>query len=149
MKEFRYVAILIAVTVFLYIFGLGNMALTDPDETFYAQTAKEMLNEGEWITPLIFGKPQFEKPVLYYSMVVVSYIVFGVNEFAARFPSVVMGILGVLGVYFITRLIFSPLCGFLAGLILATSIEYLVLARACVTDMALAVFILFCLYCSM
>ncbi|MDD5634509.1 MAG: glycosyltransferase family 39 protein [Candidatus Omnitrophica bacterium] len=143
LKEKTYIFILIAVTMFLFLFGLGNMALTDPDESFYAETAKEMYDGGEWVTPQIFGKPQFEKPVFYYWTVIAGYIVFGVGEFAARFSSALFGILGVIGVYFLGRLVCSPLCGFLSGLILATSGEYLVLARACITDMVLCVFILF------
>jgi 4-amino-4-deoxy-L-arabinose transferase-like glycosyltransferase len=143
MRGTHYVIILAAITLFLFFFGLGDMALTDPDESFYAETAREMLNRGEWITPHIFGKPQFEKPVLFYILVVLSYMVFGVGEFAARFPAAVFGMFGVLGVYFLGKRLFSPLCGFLSGLILGTSIQYLALARACVTDMALTVLILY------
>ncbi|MBD3426405.1 MAG: phospholipid carrier-dependent glycosyltransferase [Candidatus Omnitrophica bacterium] len=145
MRGSKFILILIAVMLFLYFFGLGDMPLTDPDETFYAQTAKEMLEADEWVTPMIFGKPQFEKPVLYYLLIVLSYMVFGVGEFAARFPSAVFGILGVLGVYFFGRLLFSPLCGFLSGMVMATCVQYLVLARGCVTDMVLLVFILYTL----
>ncbi|RKY41460.1 MAG: hypothetical protein DRP85_06290 [Candidatus Makaraimicrobium thalassicum] len=144
-RDSRFVLILLAVAMVLFFFGLGDMALTDPDETFYAQTAREMINAGEWITPTIFGSPQFEKPVFYYWLVAASYGVFGINEFAARFPSALFGIAGVIGVYFLGRLFFSPLCGFFSGLILATCVQYIVLSRACVTDMVLAVFILFCL----
>ncbi len=141
----RHMAILFAVSMFLFLAGLGDMALTDPDETFYAQTAGEMSESNEWLTPIIFGEPQFEKPVLYYWLVLASYKVFGVSEFAARFPSVVFGFAGVVGIYLLGRVMFSPLCGLLSGLIMATSAEYIVLARACVTDMVLTVFILFCL----
>lgn len=144
-QEFKYIAILIVLASVLYLFGLGSMPLTDPDETFYAQTAKEMVNSDEWITPTIFGKPQFEKPILYYWLIEISYKMFGINEFAARFPSAVFGIIGIMGIYLLGRLIFSPFCGFLAGLIMATSGEYLVLARGCVTDMVLTVFILLCI----
>lgn len=139
----RYVIILLAVCLFLFLFALGNMALTEPDETFYAQTAKEMLTSGSWGTPMIFGKPQFEKPILYYLFVRLSYMAFGINEFAARFPSAVFGILGVLGIFFLGRVLFSELCAFLSGLVMAVSAEYLILSRACVTDIALTVFILY------
>jgi 4-amino-4-deoxy-L-arabinose transferase-like glycosyltransferase len=135
---------LLVFSVFLFFFGLGNVDLTDPDETFYAQTAREMLDAGEWSTPLIFGKPQFEKPVLYYLLVRASYMAFGVNEFAARAPSALFGILGILGIYLLGRALYSPLCGFLSGLVMATSAQYIVLSRACVTDMVLCVFILYC-----
>lgn len=145
MRDLRYLAVLLAVSAFLFLFGLGNMALTDPDETFYAQSAREMHESNEWVTPTIFGNPQFEKPVMYYWLIELSYEVFGVSEFAARFPSAVFGVIGVLGIYLLGRLLFSPLCGLIAGLLTATSVEYLVLARGCVTDMVLSVFILLCL----
>ncbi|MFH1798737.1 MAG: glycosyltransferase family 39 protein [Candidatus Omnitrophota bacterium] len=146
MRKNYFIAIILAIGVFVFLFGLGNMALTDPDETFYAESAKEMLNGNELITPLIFGKPQFEKPVFYYWLVISSYKCFGINEFAARFPSAIFGILGLIGVYCLARILFSPLCGFVSALVMASSAEYIILARACVTDMALMVFILFSLY---
>jgi len=143
-KNVYFMIALVLLGSFLFLFGLGNMALTDPDETFYAETAKEMVEAKDWSTPLIFGKPQFEKPIFYYWLVMLSYLVFGIGEFAARFPSAIFGIFGVIGVYLLGRAIFSPLAGFLSAIILATCVQYLVLARACVTDMVLTVFILFC-----
>ncbi|MFH1411960.1 MAG: glycosyltransferase family 39 protein [Candidatus Omnitrophota bacterium] len=144
-KDHKYLLILIAVASFLFFFRVGDMALTDPDETFYAQTAKEMLAADEWTTPLIFGEPQFEKPIFYYWLILISYKLFGVSEFSARLPSVVFGILGILGVYYLGRLMFSKLCGFISGLITATCVEYVMVSRGCVTDMVLTTAVLFCL----
>jgi 4-amino-4-deoxy-L-arabinose transferase-like glycosyltransferase len=128
---------------YFFFFRLGDMALTDPDEAFYAQTAKEMLARNEWHTPYIFDRPQFEKPILFYVLVEASYKLFGVNEFAARFPSAVFGLLGVIGVYLLGILFFNKRVGFLAAVILAVNIEYIILSRACVTDMALSTFLIF------
>ncbi|MBD3379593.1 MAG: phospholipid carrier-dependent glycosyltransferase [Candidatus Omnitrophica bacterium] len=143
MRTRLYITAFLLLGAFIFLFGLGDMALTDPDESFYAETAREMLAEGEWGTPLIFGEPQFEKPALFYWLVKSSFMVFGVNEFAARFPSVILALLGLLGIFLLGRIFFSEKCGFLAAVIAATSMKYVVLARACVTDMALMVFILF------
>jgi len=123
--------------------GLGAMPLTDPDETFYAETAKEMLNRREILTPHIFGKPQFEKPPLYYWFVMLGFKIFGINEFSARIASALFGVLGVVGVFLLGKSLVNKRTGFLAGIILATSVMYLVLARACVTDMLLGVIILY------
>lgn len=144
MSTSKHIIILLLVASFLFLFGLGKMALTDPDESFYAQTSKEMLEAGDWMTPRIFGKPQFEKPILYYWLTLSSFKIFGVNEFAARFPSAVFAIAGILCIYLIGRAIFSPLCGFLSGLIMSTSGLYLSLARGCITDIVLTVCIAFC-----
>ena len=145
MRTFIHISILVAVAGFLYLSGLGEVPLTDPDETFYAQTADEMHQVDDWVTPRIFDEPQFEKPIFYYWLIRISYNIFGVNEFAARFPSVIFAVLGLIGVYLLGRLIFSPLCGLLSALVMTTSVEYMILARACVTDMVLTVSILFCL----
>lgn len=136
------VSILIIFSLYLFFFQLGGMALTDPDETFYAQTAKEMVSRGEWITPYLYGNPQFEKPILCYWLIEISYKAFGVNEFAARFPSAVFAMLGVIALYFLGSILFNRKMAFLASLMLATCVEYIILSRACITDMVLATFML-------
>ncbi|MCQ9207130.1 MAG: glycosyltransferase family 39 protein [Omnitrophica bacterium] len=146
-NEKRLIVVLILVSGLLFFVGLGRMALTDPDEVFYAETAREMHNRGEFLTPRIFGQPQFEKPPLYYWLVALSFGAFGVNEFSARLASVIFGIFGVLGVYFLGKILISKRAGFLAGIVLATNIKYVILARACVTDMVLCVFILYAFLC--
>ena len=142
-KDNRLIILLVVFSAYIFFIGLGKMPLTDPDEVFYAETAKEMLARGEFLTPYIFGEPQFEKPPLYYWSIILSFKAFGVNEFAARFPSAIFGILGTIGVYFLGKILVNKRTGFLAGIILATSVGYIIIARACVTDMLLAVLILY------
>ncbi|MDD5423616.1 MAG: glycosyltransferase family 39 protein [Candidatus Omnitrophica bacterium] len=136
------VLILAALSFYLFFFRLGAFALTDPDESFYAQTAKEMVNRGEWNTPYLFGKPQFEKPILFYWLVVASFKAFGVNEFASRLPSATFALFGIIAMYFLGSLLFNKRVGMISAVILAASVEYVVLSRACVTDMVLTVFML-------
>ena len=131
------VIIFLVLSWYLFFFRLDAVGLTDPDETFYAQTAKEMLSKGEWLTPHIFGKPQFEKPILFYWLVEISFKVFGVNETAARLPSAVFGTIGIAAIYFLGSLLFNKRTGLIAAAMLATSVEYVILSRACVTDMTL------------
>ena len=57
---------LAAFCAFLFFFGLGAIGLTGADEPRYAQIAREMLARHDWITPVLYGKPWLEKPVLYY-----------------------------------------------------------------------------------
>jgi 4-amino-4-deoxy-L-arabinose transferase-like glycosyltransferase len=146
MKTIHYVLILAALSFVILFPRLGGLALTDPDETFYAQTAKEMLEDGNWVTPRIFGEPQYEKPVLYYWLIMASYIAFGVNEFSARLPSAVFAFLGVFGVFLIGKLLYSRRAGFLSAVVIATSLEYFVVGRGCVTDTVLTVCIVYTLF---
>ena len=137
------VALLLSVLAgYLYFFQLDKLALTDPDETFYAQTAKEMVKRSEWLTPYLYGKPQFEKPIFFYWLIGISYKIFGINEFAARFPSAVFGLIGLIAIYLLGRLLFNNRVGLFSAVILATNLEYIILSVGCVTDMALSTFLL-------
>jgi len=129
--------IFLALSWYLFFFRLDGMSLTDPDETFYAQTAKEMLARNEWLTPHIFGKPQFEKPIFFYWLVELSFKAFGTNEMAARLPSAIFGTIGIIATYLLGGLLLNKRTGLLAAAMLATCVEYIILARACVTDMTL------------
>src|SRR4030095_14542267 len=83
----RDLIILLLVCFLVFWWRLGKLGLIDPDEPFYAQTAREMVATGDWITPQIFGHPQFEKPIFFYWFTAASFKVFGETEFAARVPS--------------------------------------------------------------
>jgi 4-amino-4-deoxy-L-arabinose transferase and related glycosyltransferases of PMT family len=137
------VLLLLALSGYLYFFQLDKLALTDPDETFYGQTAKEMFLKGEWLTPTLYGQPQFEKPILFYWLIEISYKFFGINEFAVRFPCALFGFLGLVGIYLLGRLLFNNRVGLFSAVILATCLEYLILSIGCVTDMVLFTLFLF------
>lgn len=77
--------------VFTYFFGL-TIPLLGPDEPRYAQVAREMFERGDWITPTLGGSIWFEKPALLYWLEIVSYKIFGVSEFAARFGPTLFGL---------------------------------------------------------
>jgi len=78
---------------------LGGMHLFDWDEAYVAECAREMLLTGEWIRPQIDFQPFFEKPPLFFWVQTLSMKIFGVNEFAARFPNAVCGLVTLLLVY--------------------------------------------------
>jgi 4-amino-4-deoxy-L-arabinose transferase-like glycosyltransferase len=137
------VLLLLVLSGYLYFFQLDKIALTDPDETFYAQTAKEMYLKGEWLTPTLYGKPQFEKPIFFYWLIEISYKIFGINEFAVRFPCALFGFLGLAGMYLLGRLLFNNRTGIFSAVVLSTCLEYLMLSIGCVTDMVLFTCLLF------
>ena len=77
----------------IYLYGLGSLPLVGPDEPRYAQVAREMFQRGDFITPTLGGLPWFEKPPLLYWMMLTSYRLFGVSEFAARLGPAICGLL--------------------------------------------------------
>jgi 4-amino-4-deoxy-L-arabinose transferase-like glycosyltransferase len=84
------------VFVVFWFASLGQRALIHPDEGRYAELSLGMLQSGDWITPRLNGILYFEKPALPYWMGALSFQVFGINEFAARFWPGLTGLLSVL-----------------------------------------------------
>jgi 4-amino-4-deoxy-L-arabinose transferase-like glycosyltransferase len=79
------------IVVAVYLTGL-TIPLLGPDEPRYAEVAREMFERGDWVTPKLGGFDWFEKPALLYWLQIVSYKLFGVTEFAARFGSALFGL---------------------------------------------------------
>ena len=123
---------------FTFFLGLGGLPLVGPDEPRYAEIGREMWASGDWITPRLNGYLWLEKPVWLYWGQAISYHLFGVNEFAARFPSALAALVTVLFMAFAIGKLVSRRWGFLAGAVLATSAFWLALSRAASTDMGLA-----------
>ena len=88
-----------------YLWGLGSLPFVGPDEPRYAEVAREMFVRHDWITPTLGGMPWFEKPALLYWMMIASYRVFGVTEFAARLGPALCGLVSAVFVYWIGKTI--------------------------------------------
>jgi 4-amino-4-deoxy-L-arabinose transferase-like glycosyltransferase len=97
-----------------------------------------MLLTGDYITPRLHGVPWFEKPVLMYWLAAAGYKIFGINEAGVRFPSALGATICVFLVYWCGRKLWDRSTGFIAALILATSIGCFTFARAASMDMLLA-----------
>jgi 4-amino-4-deoxy-L-arabinose transferase-like glycosyltransferase len=138
--------VLLLLCFLLFFFHLGARPLWDRDEGEHASTSKEMLLSGDWVTPKLNGENFYDKPVLHYWFVAVSFLLFGITEFAARLPAALLGLGGVLITCALGRRMFGPTAGFLAGVILATSPEYYMLSRTVVHDISLVFFITLALF---
>jgi hypothetical protein len=90
---------------------LGQVHLFDWDEINFAESAREMLLSGDYITVQINFEPFWEKPPLFIWFQVISMKIFGVNEFAARFPNAVCGILSLIVLYNTGRKLYNEKFG--------------------------------------
>lgn len=140
-NTFFELTVIILVAGFIMFFKLGSLPLLDPDEPVYAQTAREMLAAQDFISPRIYGEFWYDKPPLYYWLVMGASKLFGQTEFAARFPSALLAVGCALLVYFGGKSLFTRRAGLLSALGLATSLEYFYLGKAAVTDMTLTFFL--------
>jgi len=91
----------------LFIPFLGNVHLFDWDEINFAESAREMIASGNYLSVQINFIPFTEKPPLFFWMQVLCMKVFGVNEFAARFPNAICGIVTLIVLFRIGKQIFN------------------------------------------
>jgi 4-amino-4-deoxy-L-arabinose transferase-like glycosyltransferase len=122
---------------FLFFYGLSQFGLIGADEPRYAQVAREMLEQHNWITPVLGGQPWLEKPPLYYWQAMLAYKILGVSDWAARLPAALDATLLILAVYLFLRR-FRRGVELDGALITASSAGIVGYARAASMDMALA-----------
>ncbi|MBF0122574.1 MAG: glycosyltransferase family 39 protein [Candidatus Omnitrophica bacterium] len=138
----RKIVILLLLLVVFFFLGNHIVSLTNPDEVFYVQTAKEMAERGTWSTPYLFGQPQFEKPILTYDFLRLSALVGGFTPFSMRFFPALFGALGVLAIYVLGILGFPDRRkAWLGALVLMSSFFYLGMGRVVFSDMIFSAFI--------
>ena len=122
---------------------IGDLGL---DSCVYATISRAILRTNNWVVlhfehskePLGF----WQHPPLFFWMTAISYKIFGVNEFAARFVSALLGVFTILTVYMIGyRLSNSHKIGFLSGFVLLTTQQFLDFSRKCQLDVPQAFFI--------
>ncbi len=121
--------------------GLGNGKLWDEDETTYAEVVREMMQEDEWLVPRYDGTLLADKPILSYWSMIAGVHLFGMNEFGMRFFSAMSGLGCVLVIFVLARRMYGPETGFLAGLILLSSLFFLVVCRSALMDAHLTLFV--------
>ena len=133
------VIFLAVISLVLFFFGSWLLPITDPTESVYALTAKEMLEADDWLSPRIYGDFWFDKPIMFYWELLISYKLFGVGEFASRFFPAVFATIGLFITYFFGAKLYNAKVGFAAAVMLATTLEYWYLSHAVITDMTLLV----------
>ncbi|HVI46997.1 MAG TPA: glycosyltransferase family 39 protein [Chitinophaga sp.] len=87
----KYLLIAIAAAL-LFIPFLGSVHLFEWDEINFAEAAREMIVSHNYSQVQIGFQPFWEKPPLFIWMQAGSMLLFGVSDFAARFPNALIGI---------------------------------------------------------
>ncbi len=140
----RAVFALLAILLPLYGLRLGAAPLFDRDEAFYIESAREMAERGNWLTPWFNGQPRYDKPIFYYWSQLASRAVRGENEAAARIPSALALLLMSLGVFAAVDGLAGTRAAFIAALLVGTSGESLALGRLAIPDATFALFLTAC-----
>jgi len=112
-------------------------SLMDDSDAVLAQAARTMLSSGDWVTARLDGVAYLEKPPLYYWPMTISYMIFGVHDWAARIPVA----LAAIGLAWLTAAMgvwaFGRCAGLYAGLCMATCIGLFLFTRVQIPDVML------------
>jgi len=128
--------ILILATLYVCYFShLGAIGFVGPDEPRYAWIARDMAETGDWVTPRLYGKPWFEKPVLYYWGAALCFKLFGVSEAAARLPSAISALLATLGLAWLALRLYGAETARWVLLLLPTTVGMIGFSHAAAMDM--------------
>jgi dolichol-phosphate mannosyltransferase len=120
--------VLVLAALLLFFARLG-CPLQEPEEPRYAEIPRQMLEAGQFLVPTLHGLPYYDKPPLLYWLVMGSYRLFGVHDWAARLVSGTAAFLTVLVTYFWGRRLAGRGAGFAAAMILCLSVRYVYLGR--------------------
>lgn len=108
-----FVAILAAI---FFIPFLGKVHLFDWDEVNFAECSREMIKMHDYSRVYINFKPFWEKPPMFFWMQSTAMKIFGVNEFASRFPNALCGIVTLIVVFLCGSRIYDKKFGVLWAL---------------------------------
>lgn len=130
-------SISVIVILLFRLFLTSAIPLLDKTESRYAEISRIMWETKEWVVLQIdYGIPFWAKPPLSTWLSATSFLIFGVNEFAARFPSYLLSVLIlVIAGRFVKK---EGISFYLPGFILLTMPEFLIHTGVVSTDSALS-----------
>ena len=142
-------AILIVATLYVCYFShLGAIGFVGPDEPRYAWIARDMVETGDWVTPRLYGKPWFEKPVLYYWGAALCFKLLGVSEAAARLPSAISALFATLALAWLALRLYGAETARWLLLLLPTTVGMIGFSHAAATDMPFSAMLTIAMVCA-
>ena len=131
---------IIFLSLLLLLAGNWILPLTDRDEARFGEASREMLQRGDYVVPWFNDAWRFDKPVLIYWCQAASYRVLGVNDFAARLPSVLFTTATALLLVRWGRKMAGDKTGFIAGAMFVAGLHVAIIGRVATADMAMVFF---------
>jgi 4-amino-4-deoxy-L-arabinose transferase-like glycosyltransferase len=111
-----YTPLLFLLSIILFPLAIGSVHLFDWDEVNFAEISREMIVNKNFLNVQINFQPFWEKPPLFFWIQALSMKIFGINEFASRFPNVVVGVISIMSLNAIGKKIISNKFGFIWSL---------------------------------
>lgn len=134
-------SLLISLAGLVLFYDLGTRGLWEPDEARYAEMAREMMVTGDYLLPHLYFVKHLHKPPFILWWLVLSFKLFGLNEFAVRFPIALFSLSTVMLVWFLGKKLYDAPTGFLAGVVLLLSPLYVMVSRIATIDILLTLLV--------
>jgi 4-amino-4-deoxy-L-arabinose transferase-like glycosyltransferase len=133
--RFRAIAVLLGFLAVSRLVAMATLPLIDTTEPRYAETARMMMEAGDWITPYFdYNVPFWGKPPLSFWTQALAFKALGVSEFAGRLPSLLVSI----GIVWLICCAARPIAGragaLMACIIYGTTALGYAMAGAVLTD---------------
>jgi 4-amino-4-deoxy-L-arabinose transferase-like glycosyltransferase len=142
-------AVLAAAFLWICLFsGLSAIGLVGPDEPRYAWIARNMAEIGNWVTPMLYGQPWFEKPILYYWAAAAGFKFVHSPEWAARLPSSLAALAAALAMAWLAWRRYGKSTAWAVLLIFPSCIGVIAFSRAASPDMLFAASLALALCCA-
>jgi 4-amino-4-deoxy-L-arabinose transferase-like glycosyltransferase len=142
--------VLLAIAIVPYFIDLGGSAIWDANEAFYVETPREMIERGDYVTPMFNYEPRLNKPVLSYWIVAGFYHLYGISVGVQRVPIALAALVLILTAYFLARAAADadrPEAALWAALGLAVTPRLLMFARRIFIDVYISMFFGLTLLC--
>ncbi len=118
----------------LVLYPCLDFPLFEPDESRYAQIPREMLERGDAVVPTLQREPYLDKPPLFYWLVMLSYRIFGVHDWAARLVPALAVHLTILLTYLLGRRSLGESAALAGALVLTIAPGFSSMARLLILD---------------
>ncbi|MBA2654852.1 MAG: glycosyltransferase family 39 protein [Gammaproteobacteria bacterium] len=141
----EYVILFVVLFLSFYL-GMSTYGIENVNEGLYAEIPREMLQLGNYVIPKLNFLPYIEKPPLFYWLIALSYKIFGISTWSARVVPATSAALICLSLVYFGHVLRRNREGWLAAIILATSIGFVATARVLILDMALTLFFTLALF---
>lgn len=136
----RWFLLVLLVFSVLWFGNLEYRKLILTDEGRYAEIPREMVANGNWVTPRLNDLKYFEKPPLQYWATATAYRLFGVHNWTARLWAALTGFAGIFAVWFTGNRLFGRDAGRYAAMVLGSSCLYVIIGHINTLDMGVTFF---------
>jgi hypothetical protein len=138
--------IVLSLTALLYLINFSVNDIWTENESFYAESVREMAEKGNYLEINYNYQPRFNKPPLTYWLIAASTKVFGMNAFAIRLPIVLLAFWTALLVWAMARMLYGEKTALLAFAMQAISIQFIAGKQYASPEIPLAFFFTLTLY---